>query len=109
MGVSGQSLTAPQLLHHVGRGIRRGGVSIEYLQKGRWKLSRGPRRGQEGRAGPAAPGVHQRVEEAEGQGGRGAQEAEGQAGQEEGDQGRAGEETCPTEEGRRGKIEERGE
>ena len=26
--VSGQSLTAPQLLHHVGRGIRRGGVSV---------------------------------------------------------------------------------
>ena len=80
-----------------------------FLNQGRWKLSQGPRRGQEGRAGPAAPGVHQRVEEAEGQGGGGAQEAEGQAGQEEGDQGRAGEETCPTEEGRRGKIEERGE
>jgi len=49
------------------------------------------------------------VEEAEGQGGGGAQEAEGQTGQEEGDQGRAGEETRPAEEGRGGKIEERGD
>ena len=49
------------------------------------------------------------MEETEAEGGGGAQEAEGQTGQEEGDQGRAGEETCPAEEGRRGKIEERGE
>ena len=28
--VSGQSLTAPHLLHHVGRGVRRGGVSVSH-------------------------------------------------------------------------------
>merc|ERR1711879_487860 len=62
---------------------RRG--SIQYLQKRRWKLPESAPGGEEGRAGRAAEGVHQRVEEAARQGGGGAEEAEGKAGQEEGD------------------------
>lgn len=54
--------------------------------KGRHELPPRPPGGEEGRAGRAVEGVHQRVEEAEGQGGGGAQEAQGEAGQEEGDQ-----------------------
>jgi len=46
------------------------------------------------------------MEETKGQRGGGAQEAEGEAGQEEGDQGRAGEETCTTEERGRGAVKE---
>ena len=48
------------------------------------------------------------MEKAEIQGGRGAPEAEGEAVQEEGDQGRAGEEACPAEEGRGGALQARG-
>ena len=46
----------------------------------RWKLPESAPGGEEGRAGRAAEGVHQRVEEAARQGGGGAEAAEGKAG-----------------------------
>ena len=46
----------------------------------RWKLLESAPGGEEGRAGRAAEGVHQRVEEAARQGGGGAEAAEGKAG-----------------------------
>ena len=58
--------------------------------QGRWELPEGSAGGQEGGAGRAAEGVHQRVAQAARQGGGGAQAAQGEAGQEEGDQSRAG-------------------
>ena len=47
------------------------------------------------------------MEKAEVKGGGGAPETEGEAIQEEGDQGRAGEEACPAEEGRGGALQAR--
>ena len=67
--------------------------------QGRWQLPEGETRSQEGRAGRAAEGVHQRVAEAEKQGGGGAAAAQGEADQEEGDPGRAGEEAGAAEAG----------
>ena len=48
------------------------------------------------------------MEKAEVKGGGGAPETEGEAIQEEGDQGRAGEEACPAEEGGGGALQARG-
>merc|ERR1712154_509897 len=55
----------------------------------------------------SAEGVYLRMEKTKGKGG-GTAEVEGEAGQEEGDQGRAGEETQPAEEGGGGEAEKRG-
>ena len=52
--------------------------------QGRWQLPEGEAGSQEGRAGRAAEGVHQRVAEAEEQGGGGAAAAQGEADQEVG-------------------------
>ena len=67
--------------------------------QGRWQLPEGEAGSQEGRAGRAAEGVHQRVAQAEEQGGGGAAAAQGEADQEEGDPGRAGEEAGAAEAG----------
>ena len=48
--------------------------------QGRWELPQGPAGGQEGGAGRAAEGVHQRMAQTASQGGRGAEAAEGEAG-----------------------------
>ena len=64
------------------------------IDQGRWELPEGQTGGQEGRAGRAAEGVHQRMEEAALQGRGGAEAPQGEAGKEEGDQSRAG--TCLT-------------
>ena len=74
-----------------------------------WRRSDGGRSGgKKRRVELPAEGVHFRMEEDQGEGGGGAAETEGEAGQAEGDQGRAGEEAEPAEEGGGGEAEEGG-
>ena len=60
------------------------------MNQGRWELPEGEAGGEEGGAGRAAEGVHQRVAQAALQGRGGAEAPQGEAGKEEGDQSRAG-------------------